>query len=235
MPLQLTHNSFIQSIRGTILAAGTVPRRWRSALLGAAEPPVRWAARNRAHRDILVAGGTRAWARGFYRCCGCLWRSRSHLLSCREGPYHRDLPGSWRGAGGYSLRANAHSNGRLGDCSVRMGQSGSGYSSVFIPLSDHSASLRLLEGPGNKHFNLDVRVGGDTVRRQSLPARRESRRLERSVAAHRGVLYPTDVGALPVRAILDAARLVDFTRIACRLASQLRCNTWYWIEAPSSE
>jgi hypothetical protein len=31
--------------RGTVLAAGAVPQRWRSALLGAAEPRVRWAAR----------------------------------------------------------------------------------------------------------------------------------------------------------------------------------------------
>jgi hypothetical protein len=39
--LQLTPNSSFQSIRGTVLAAGDVPQRWRSALLGAAEPPVR--------------------------------------------------------------------------------------------------------------------------------------------------------------------------------------------------
>jgi hypothetical protein len=39
--LQLTPNSLLQSIRGTVLAAGGVPQRWRSALLGAAEPPVR--------------------------------------------------------------------------------------------------------------------------------------------------------------------------------------------------
>jgi hypothetical protein len=36
--LQLTPNSSFQSIRGTVLAAGAVPQRWRSALLGAAEP-----------------------------------------------------------------------------------------------------------------------------------------------------------------------------------------------------
>jgi hypothetical protein len=42
--LQLTPNSSFQSIRGIVLAAGAVPQRWRSALLGAAEPPVRWAA-----------------------------------------------------------------------------------------------------------------------------------------------------------------------------------------------
>jgi len=39
--LQLTPNSSFQSIRGTILAAGTVPHRWRSALLSAAEPLIR--------------------------------------------------------------------------------------------------------------------------------------------------------------------------------------------------
>ncbi len=39
--LQLTPNSSFQSIHGTVLAAGTVPQRWRSALLSAAEPPVR--------------------------------------------------------------------------------------------------------------------------------------------------------------------------------------------------
>ena len=38
--LQLTPNSSLQSIRGTALAAGAVPQRWRSALLGAAEPQV---------------------------------------------------------------------------------------------------------------------------------------------------------------------------------------------------
>ena len=43
--LQLTPNSSFQSIRGTVLAASAVPQRWWSALLGAAEPPVRWAAR----------------------------------------------------------------------------------------------------------------------------------------------------------------------------------------------
>jgi len=42
--LQLPPNSSLQSIRGTVLAADAVPQRWRSALLGAAEPPVRWAA-----------------------------------------------------------------------------------------------------------------------------------------------------------------------------------------------
>jgi len=36
--LQLTPNSSFQSIRGTLLAAGVVPQRWRSALLGAADP-----------------------------------------------------------------------------------------------------------------------------------------------------------------------------------------------------
>jgi hypothetical protein len=36
--LQLTLNSSFQSIRGTVLAAGAAPQRWRSALLGAAEP-----------------------------------------------------------------------------------------------------------------------------------------------------------------------------------------------------
>jgi hypothetical protein len=41
LPNKLTPNSLFQSIRGTVLAAGTVPQRWRSALLGAAEPPVR--------------------------------------------------------------------------------------------------------------------------------------------------------------------------------------------------
>jgi hypothetical protein len=39
--LQLTPNSSFQSIRGTVLAAGALPQRWRSALLGAAERPVR--------------------------------------------------------------------------------------------------------------------------------------------------------------------------------------------------
>jgi hypothetical protein len=42
--LQLTPNSSFQSIRGSVLAAGGVPQRWRSALPGAAEPPLRWAA-----------------------------------------------------------------------------------------------------------------------------------------------------------------------------------------------
>jgi len=42
--LQMTPNSSSQSIRGTVLAAGAVPQRWRSALLGAAELPIRWAA-----------------------------------------------------------------------------------------------------------------------------------------------------------------------------------------------
>ena len=42
--LQLTPSSSLQSFRGTVLAAGVVPQRWRSALLGAAEPPIRWAA-----------------------------------------------------------------------------------------------------------------------------------------------------------------------------------------------
>jgi hypothetical protein len=41
--LQLTPNSSFESFRGTVLAAGAVAQRWRSALLGAAEPPVRWA------------------------------------------------------------------------------------------------------------------------------------------------------------------------------------------------
>jgi len=41
--LQLTPNSSIQLVRGTVLAADAVPQRWRSALLGAAEPHVRWA------------------------------------------------------------------------------------------------------------------------------------------------------------------------------------------------
>jgi hypothetical protein len=39
--LQLTPNSSLQSIRGTVLAAGTAPQRWRSAPLGAAEPLIR--------------------------------------------------------------------------------------------------------------------------------------------------------------------------------------------------
>jgi hypothetical protein len=39
--LQLTPNSSFQSIRGTVLAAGIVLQRWRSALLDAAEPPLR--------------------------------------------------------------------------------------------------------------------------------------------------------------------------------------------------
>jgi len=39
--LQLTPNSSFQSIHGTVLAAVAVPQRWRSALLGAAEPPIR--------------------------------------------------------------------------------------------------------------------------------------------------------------------------------------------------
>ena len=42
--LQLTPNSSFQSDRGAVLAAGVAPRRWQSALLGAAEPHVRWAA-----------------------------------------------------------------------------------------------------------------------------------------------------------------------------------------------
>jgi hypothetical protein len=51
--LQLTPNSSFQSVRGIVLAADAVPQRWRSALLGAAEPHIRWAAR--AMRSILVA------------------------------------------------------------------------------------------------------------------------------------------------------------------------------------
>jgi hypothetical protein len=39
--LQLPPNSSFQSIRGTVLASDAVPQRWRSALLGAAEPPIR--------------------------------------------------------------------------------------------------------------------------------------------------------------------------------------------------
>ena len=39
--LQLTLNSSLQSIHGTLLAAGAVPQRRRSALLSAAEPHVR--------------------------------------------------------------------------------------------------------------------------------------------------------------------------------------------------
>jgi hypothetical protein len=39
--LQLTPNSSFQSIRGTVLAAGAVAQRWRSALLAAAEPHIR--------------------------------------------------------------------------------------------------------------------------------------------------------------------------------------------------
>jgi hypothetical protein len=42
--LYLSPNSPFQSVRGTVLAAGAVPQRWQSALLGAAEPPIRWAA-----------------------------------------------------------------------------------------------------------------------------------------------------------------------------------------------
>jgi hypothetical protein len=42
--LQLTPNSSFQSIRGTVLAAGGVPQRWRSALLAAAEPHIRYTA-----------------------------------------------------------------------------------------------------------------------------------------------------------------------------------------------
>ena len=42
--LQLTPNSSLQSIRVTVLAAGTAPQRWRSALLGAAEPHIRYTA-----------------------------------------------------------------------------------------------------------------------------------------------------------------------------------------------
>ena len=42
--LQLTPNISLQSIRGTVLAAGAVPQRWRSALLGAAEPHIRYTA-----------------------------------------------------------------------------------------------------------------------------------------------------------------------------------------------
>ena len=49
--LQLTPNSSLQSIRGTVLAAGAVPQRWRSALLGAAEPRIRWAARGMLASD----------------------------------------------------------------------------------------------------------------------------------------------------------------------------------------
>jgi hypothetical protein len=42
--LQLTPNSLFQSIRGSVLAASAVPQRWGSALFGAAEPHVRYAA-----------------------------------------------------------------------------------------------------------------------------------------------------------------------------------------------
>ena len=53
--LQLTPNSSLQSIRGTVLAAGTVPQRWWSALLGAAEPPIRggWVAGKTAQNRKL--------------------------------------------------------------------------------------------------------------------------------------------------------------------------------------
>jgi hypothetical protein len=51
--LQLPPNSSLQSIRGTVLAAGAVPWRWRSALLGAAELHVRYAAQ--VCRRILVS------------------------------------------------------------------------------------------------------------------------------------------------------------------------------------
>lgn len=39
--LQMTPNSWLQSIRVTVPAAGAVAQRWRPALLGAAEPQVR--------------------------------------------------------------------------------------------------------------------------------------------------------------------------------------------------
>jgi hypothetical protein len=39
--LQLAPNSSLRSIRGNVLAAGAVPQRWRSAVLGAAEPHIR--------------------------------------------------------------------------------------------------------------------------------------------------------------------------------------------------
>jgi len=45
--LQLTPNSSLQSIRGPVLVAGAVPGRWRSALLGAAEPHARYAEEKR--------------------------------------------------------------------------------------------------------------------------------------------------------------------------------------------
>ena len=41
---ELTPDSSLQTIRCTALAAGTLPQRWRSALLGAGARPVRWAA-----------------------------------------------------------------------------------------------------------------------------------------------------------------------------------------------
>jgi len=39
--LQLTPNRSVQSVHGTVLAAGAVLQRWRSALSGAAEPHIR--------------------------------------------------------------------------------------------------------------------------------------------------------------------------------------------------
>jgi hypothetical protein len=39
--LHLTLNSPFHTIRGTVLTAGAVPQRWRSALLRAAEPLIR--------------------------------------------------------------------------------------------------------------------------------------------------------------------------------------------------
>lgn len=52
--LQLPPNTSFQSIGGTVLAAGAVPQRWRSALLGVAEPPIRWAAGSRCDEGLLL-------------------------------------------------------------------------------------------------------------------------------------------------------------------------------------
>jgi hypothetical protein len=41
--LQRTPNSPFQSIRGKVLATDAMPQRWQSALLGAAEPHIRYA------------------------------------------------------------------------------------------------------------------------------------------------------------------------------------------------
>ena len=68
--LQLTPNSSLQLIRGTVLAAGPVRQRWRSALLGAAEPLARYTALAPRRRDTWQASKPNASSIFRRRTCG---------------------------------------------------------------------------------------------------------------------------------------------------------------------